>query len=129
MAGKVLEALKNLKKGDFVFVWWLDASEMRGTLSEHESPEVHVCDWGIFLGVMGREKRHVVLSSSLVKEDKSWGATRIPVDLIVRVDRAWSRDEVQKHLDEVGNLRRKIYIRRYKVQFYRLSPEDVDALR
>ena len=129
MAGGVLEELKKLRRGDFVFVWWLDASEMRGTLNEHESPEVHVCDWGIFLGIMGREKRHVVLSSSLVEEDKSWGATRIPIDLIVKVDCAWSRDEVQKHLEEVKNLRRRVYIRRYKVQFYRLSREDVDALK
>jgi len=123
-----VEELKELKKGDFIFVWWLDASEMRGTLTDHDYPEIHVCDWGVFLGVTGREKKHIVLASSFVDEDKSWAATRIPVDLVIRIDRAWPREEVQKHIDEVKRLRRKIYVRRCRVHFYRLTPGDTDAL-
>ena len=46
--------LENLKKGDLIMVRWLDASEIRCSMNEHEgSPEVYCKDWGVYLGVSG----------------------------------------------------------------------------
>ena len=46
-----------LPRGSFIMVRWLDASDIRAQLSEHEaSPEAYCKDWGIYLGCSGRTK-------------------------------------------------------------------------
>jgi hypothetical protein len=68
--------LEDLKKGDLILVKWIDASDIKGSLTEHESkPEVHVKDWGIFLGVSGRMHRFLIIGKDVTEVHNDWGAT------------------------------------------------------
>lgn len=77
--------LEELQKGDLILVKWFDASELRAKLNQHECPEVAVWEWGIFLGVRGRKRKHLLLGKDLVEKWNEWGAARIPLPLIDKV--------------------------------------------
>ena len=97
--------LEDLDKGDLILVFWTDASDTRGSISEHEGhPEVHVKDWGIFLGVSGRKRRFLIIGKDVTEVLQDWGATRIPVNLIDEVKVIMPRDEVVQHIAEVQAL-------------------------
>ena len=60
------DVLEGLHKGDLIRVDWFDASRghaltIRGKL---DSP---VYSWGIFLGVLGQKRRHIVLAQNSFK--------------------------------------------------------------
>ena len=54
--------LKRVHVGDLIYVSWYDASigkSLRGN-----KIDVPVKSWGIFLGIMGQRKKHIVLSQN-----------------------------------------------------------------
>ena len=61
--------LDELEKGDLVRVNWFDASRgqaltIRGRL------DIPVYSWGIYLGVLGQKRRHIVLAQNSFKLNK-----------------------------------------------------------
>lgn len=106
---------EELQRGDMILVRWLDASDLRGTLAEHQDrPEIRVKDWGIFLGVSGRKRRFLIIGKDVVEEQNDWGATRIPLELVEEVVLLMPRQQVVQTVGEVQALGRKIRLRRYK---------------
>jgi len=77
--------MEDLRKGDLILVRWFDASELRAKLNQHDKPEVAVWEWGIFLGLRGRKRRHLLLGKDLVEGWNEWGAARIPLPLIDKI--------------------------------------------
>ena len=112
----------DLSKGDLVMVRWLDASDLRCSISEHVgSPEVYCKDWGIFLGVSGRKRRLMILGKDVVEVHNEWGATRIPVDLVDEVLVVLSREDAVKAIREIQTLGRRVRIRKYVGEVERLN--------
>ncbi len=110
-------SLEELRKGDLILVRWIDASDVRAPLSEHEArPEVHVKDWGVYLGVSGRKHRFLLLGKDVVEVHNEWGATRIPLDLIVEIVLILPREEVSKAIREILALTRRVRLRRWALR-------------
>ena len=73
--------IEDLEKGDLIMVRWLDASEIRCSVDEHEgSPEVFCKDWGVYLGVSGRKRRLLLVEVCvrLREEGRMAGRGRLP---------------------------------------------------
>ncbi len=104
-----------LPRGSFIMVRWLDASDIKAQLSEHEaSPEAYCKDWGVYLGCSGRKKRLLIIGKDVVEVHNKWGATRIPLNLVEEVILILTRDEMMKAVREVQILGRRVSLRRYK---------------
>ncbi len=55
-------------------VRWLDTTNLRCALKEHESnPEVHCKDWGVYLGCSGRKHRMILIGKDVVEINNDWG--------------------------------------------------------
>ena len=107
--------LENLEKGDLIMVRWLDASELKGSMNEHEgSPEVYCKDWGVFLGVSGRKRQLLLVGKDVVEVHNEWGAVRIPVELVDEVLLVMPRGEVLRAIREIGVLGRRVRLRKYR---------------
>ena len=78
-------SIDELNKGDLIVVKWFDASELRAKLNQHEKPEVAVYEWGIYLGVRGPKRKHLLLGKEHIEGWDEWGAARIPVALIEEI--------------------------------------------
>ena len=78
-------SIDDLKKGDLILVKWYDASELRAKLEEHLDPEVAIWEWGIFLGIRGRKRKHLLLGKDHARKWNEWGAARIPLSLIDKI--------------------------------------------
>ena len=105
----------DLEKGDLIMVRWLDASELRCSVDEHEgSPEVYCKDWGVYLGVSGRKRRLLLVGKDVVEVHNDWGAVRIPVELVDEVLLVMPRAEVLRAIREVGVLGRRVRLRRFR---------------
>ena len=105
----------DLEKGDLIMVRWLDASELRCSVDEHEgSPEVYCKDWGVYLGVSGRKRRLLLVGKDVVEVHNVWGAVRIPVELVDEVLLVMPRGEVLRAIREVGVLGRRVRLRRFR---------------
>ena len=110
-----------LSKGDLVMVRWIDASEVRCSVSEHEgSPEVYCKDWGVFLGVSGRKRKLMILGKDVTEVHNEWGATRIPLELVDEVLLILPREMVVKAIREVQVLGRRVRIRKYVEEVERI---------
>ena len=112
-----IEEIENreLQRRSFIMVRWLDASDIRAQLSEHEAcPEAFCKDWGIYLGCSGRTKRMLILGKDVVEVHNEWGATRIPLKLVEEVILILPRDEMMKAIREVQILGRRVSLRKYK---------------
>lgn len=106
--------LEELRKGDLILVRWMDASEIRARIAEHTGePEVYVKDLGIFLGVSGVKKRHIIIGKDVVEDKDEWGAARIPLDLVESIILIMPREDVEKMMSEVKALVRRVRIRKY----------------
>jgi len=104
-----------LPRGSFIMVRWLDASDIRARLSEHEaSPEVTCKDWGVYLGCSGGKRRLLILGKDVVEVHNEWGATRIPLDLVEEVVLILPHEEMMKAIREVQVLGRKVQLRKYR---------------
>jgi len=106
--------VEELEKGDFVLVRWMDASEMRAKVEQHGQPEVYVKDWGVFLGVTGIKRRHIIIGKDVVSGWNEWGAARIPIDLVDSIILIMRRDELVQAITEIQALVRRVKLRRYK---------------
>jgi len=104
-----------LKKGDLILVRWNDASEMRASLEQHKQPSVHVKDWGVFLGVEGGKRKHVILGKDVVEVFNEWGAARIPVELINEITLIMKREQLITAIAEIQALTRRVRLRKYHV--------------
>lgn len=58
----VKKQLESISVGDLICVEWCDAST--GNTSGSECVDVPVKSWGIFIGVMGRRARYIVLAQN-----------------------------------------------------------------
>lgn len=108
--------LEGLQRGDLIVVFWTDASDIRGLLSEHEgSPEVVMKDWGLYLGVSGRKRKFLIVGKDVTKVHQDWGATRIPLELIDEVHIILPRDKLVQFIEEVQTLTgRRVRLRKYR---------------
>ena len=112
-----VEEIENgeLPRGSFIMVRWLDASDIKAQLSEHEAnPEAFCKDWGLFLGCSGRKKKMLIIGKDVVEVHNEWGATRIPLELIEEVILILPRDEMMKAIREVQIMGRRVSLRKYK---------------
>jgi len=97
-----------------IIVRWNDASEIRAALNQHtQEPSVHVKDWGVFLGVTGKKRKHIVIGKDVVEVFNDWGAARIPVELINNITLIMRRDELIKVIVEIQALTRRVRLRKY----------------
>lgn len=82
MAGDVLRQIESLRFGDLIFLRWGDASLDISKLPGDHEVEAPVYAWGVFLGVRGRKRKHLLLGKSKPPLVEYWEADRIPVPLI-----------------------------------------------
>ena len=102
-----------LPKGSLIMVRWLDASEVRASIVEHESDQGFTCkDWGLYLGISGRTRRMLIVGKDVVEVDNTWGATRIPVELVEEIYLILPREDISTVIREVQALGRRINLRK-----------------
>jgi len=106
--------LEELQKGDLVLVGWDDASDVKGTLREHEESPCLACkDWGVFLGIGGSVRRFIILGKDIVEVHNEWGATRIPVELVRYITLILSREHMLGIISEIQALGRRVKLRKH----------------
>lgn len=111
-----------VEKGSMISVKWIDASNHKARLKDHEACPETVCkDWGLYLAISGRKKKMLVLGKDVIEVHNEWGASRIPVDLIEEVILILPRAEVMKAIREVQVLGKKVNLRRYRRKEERYS--------
>jgi hypothetical protein len=102
-----------LPKGSFIIVRWMDASEKRAPLADHEQvPDINCKDWGLYLGVSGRKRKILILGKDVVELHNEWGATRIPLELVEEVTLVLPREEIMRLVQEVKVLGRRVNLRK-----------------
>ncbi len=107
--------LSELEKGDLILVRWLDASQIRCSVDEHQgSPEVYCKDWGVYLGVSGGKRRMLIVGKDVVEVHNDWGAVRIPLELVDELVLVMPRGEAVEAISEIGSLGRRVRLRRYR---------------
>jgi hypothetical protein len=107
--------LEDLQKGDLIMVRWIDASEIRCSVNEHEgSPEVYCKDWGVYLGVSGRKRRLLIVGKDVVEMHNEWGAARIPMELVDEIVLVMPRREALKAIREIQVLGRRVRLRKFR---------------
>ncbi|TET72074.1 hypothetical protein E3J39_03295 [Candidatus Bathyarchaeota archaeon] len=107
--------VEELRKGDLILVRWMDASEIRCSMDEHEgSPEIYCKDWGVYLGVSGRKRRLLLVGKDVVEVHNDWGAARIPLELVDEILLVMPRREVLKAIREIQALGRRVRLRKWR---------------
>ncbi len=107
--------INDLRKGDLIIVRWNDASEVRSSLhDDHEEPEIYVKDLGIFLGVSGTRRKHILIGKDVIETVNDWGAARIPLELVESITLVLERDKMVTSIREIQALARKVRIRKYE---------------
>jgi hypothetical protein len=61
---EMLSQVKSLAAGDLVLVEWCDASIGKSLSNGLSGIDVPVKSWGVFIGVLGHKRRHVVLAQN-----------------------------------------------------------------
>jgi hypothetical protein len=61
---EILKQIKGLATGDLVQVEWLDASIGKSLSNGVSGIDVPVKSWGIFIGLLGSKKKHVILAQN-----------------------------------------------------------------
>ncbi len=111
-----------LPKGSLILVRWIDASDKKALLIEHESnPEMICKDWGLYLGCSGRKKKLILIGKDVVVTHNEWGATRIPIEMVEEVQLILPHTEMMNLIDEVKVLGRRVSLRRYELKEERHS--------
>ena len=62
MTQKVSQQIRDVKRGDLIRVEWLDASIGSSLLSDEV--DIPVVSWGIFVGLLGKRKKHIILAQN-----------------------------------------------------------------
>jgi hypothetical protein len=88
---KTLNKIENLRFGDLVRVYWLDASEAMGRTGEGGEPhfDTPVASIGHYVGVKGKRAKHLILLKDIFQiTDKAYDLVYncIPVGMIEKVD-------------------------------------------
>jgi len=60
--GRVSQQLRDVKRGELVRVEWLDASIGSSLVSG--DVDIPVVSWGIFVGLLGRRRKHIILAQN-----------------------------------------------------------------
>jgi hypothetical protein len=106
--------LDELQKGDLIVVTWDDASDVKGTIGEHEANPCLTCkDWGVYLGVSGDKRKFIIVGKDVVQVQNEWGATRIPLELVQSITLVLSREYMIGFISEIQVLGRRIKLRKY----------------
>jgi len=63
MRKELKKQLENLSKGDLVRVEWTDAS-IGKSLGTGMAIDVPVKSWGVFIGILGKRRQHIVLAQN-----------------------------------------------------------------
>ena len=75
--------IENLKPGDLIWVKWYDASEFRGALLPEDSKyDMPVYVIGIYIGIKGRKRRHLIVAKEKLPQPSEWNADVIPIEMI-----------------------------------------------
>jgi hypothetical protein len=61
---EVINQIKSLSAGDLVQVEWCDASIGKSLSNGLSGIDVPVKSWGVFIGVLGQKRKHVVLAQN-----------------------------------------------------------------
>ena len=61
---EIQNQIKNLVAGDLVQVQWTDASIGKSLSNGLGGIDVPVKSWGVFIGVLGQKRRHVILAQN-----------------------------------------------------------------
>jgi hypothetical protein len=61
---EILTQIKGLAAGDLVLIEWLDASIGKSLSNGVSGIDVPVKSWGIFIGLLGSKKKHVILAQN-----------------------------------------------------------------
>ncbi len=56
--------IKNLQAGDLVCIEWCDASIGKSLSNGAGGIDVPVKSWGVFIGIMGKRREHVILAQN-----------------------------------------------------------------
>jgi len=107
--------LEELQKGDLILVRWIDASDTKATLAEHNSqPEAGCKDWGIYLGTSGTRRRFLIVGKDIAETHNEWGATRIPAELVEEIRLILPREKIRAIIGEVETLNRRVRLRTHR---------------
>lgn len=86
MNKQVLRLIKGLQLGHLVRVEWFDASKGEARIDKSSRHDVQfdipVTSWGVFLGVVGRRTKHVVLLRDHFQMSESLGVYDIDFNVI-----------------------------------------------
>ncbi len=75
--------IEDLEKGDLIFLYWGDASEIRGQLPKRDVQyDTPIKVVGFYLGVRGRKRKHLIIAKEKLPAKDYWNADFIPVELI-----------------------------------------------
>jgi len=78
--------VKDLQPGDLVWVKWYDASEFRGALIPDDSKyDMPVYVIGIYIGVKGRSRKHIIIAKEKLPRPGEWNADVIPIEMIENI--------------------------------------------
>jgi len=106
-------SLNDLQKGDLIVVTWDDASDVKGTIGEHEvNPYITCKDWGVYLGIGGEKRRFIIIGKDVVQVQNEWGATRIPLELVQSITLVLPREYMVGVISEIQVLGRRIKLRK-----------------
>jgi hypothetical protein len=61
---EVVRQVKSLSVGDLVRVEWFDASIGKSLSGGLNGIDIPVQSWGVFLGVMGKKNKHIILAQN-----------------------------------------------------------------
>ncbi len=61
---EVVNQIKSLSLGDLIRVEWFDASIGKSLSGGLNGIDVPVVSWGIFLGVLGKKNKHIILAKN-----------------------------------------------------------------
>jgi len=83
VSSSVVEVVGSLRFGDLVQVDWLDASEAKDVIS-HDRFDTPVCSVGFFLGLKGRQAKHIVIAKEII-DVRTYHYNVIPVGMVTRL--------------------------------------------
>ncbi|MCW4025319.1 MAG: hypothetical protein NWF01_09845 [Candidatus Bathyarchaeota archaeon] len=61
---EITNQIKNLQAGDLVCIEWCDASIGKSLSNGAAGIDVPVKSWGVFIGIMGKRREHVILAQN-----------------------------------------------------------------
>jgi len=84
--------IEDLEPGDLIYIAWSDAWEANQIPLKDKDYDAIWHEWGVFLFIRGRKKRHLVMAYNKKPGDVTqWDFTAIPTDLILEVRRIQPR--------------------------------------